>query len=574
MQAEAGAQSSLRSETEHLRSQLDAATNGLEQARGEWEAALARQRELIDENAALARIVDDLQKQFQEVQAAHQQDLCELAGARERLNELRRELDEHRDLAHQTLIIAQRGNEHAEESTRWQVEAANQQKQVEQLRRELAAAGQSNWELDSRYSELSAVLAEEQAGARLRIDAAERLQAELNEARQQLQQVQQLRNQEILVQTELERQQRELLEKTAAIEAREQRLRDEQVKMESQPSPQLAATMVFARPPVDAVPELHATEPPANITPPDNESRAGEGAAVADEATGVADEATDAGFPTIEAVEKPPADEDRQSRLLEELRARMMQEDDAPAVVAAAPVVAVSPPATRQTPPAAARSTTTGAAVRAEAGSGSGDDESIESYMSRLLNRVRGSASGEGPARETVDRMRESLSIRASQSLPAPPAESATPTAEAASGGGEIDPSDPINYVPRSQAPEQTLNMTAMRELANSHAHGSLRTATRKQATRKAARQSAIGTLSFAGFGLLGLTGYLTESLLASLASTVFLGMAVFQWTKSAAVQLKSLRLEPPAAQMEDETTAEDIAVQDSHPAEELPKGN
>lgn len=84
------------------------------------------------------------------------------------------------------------------------------------------------------------------------------------------------------------------------------------------------------------------------------------------------------------------------------------------------------------------------------------EDDSIEFYMQRLLNRVRGTDSG--------------LSVGAIQTSPT---EERTPVTEIEIPAVEPQPAAedlklvPEEYVPRSQAPELNANLAAMREIAN-----------------------------------------------------------------------------------------------------------
>jgi hypothetical protein len=111
-----------------------------------------------------------------------------------------------------------------------------------------------------------------------------------------------------------------------------------------------------------------------------------------------------------------------------------------------------------------------------------GDDESIESYMDRLLKRVRGEA-GAAPA-------------------PSRPAYQAPQPVKAPEPLPEIKPVavvqetvKPEEYIPRSQAPEQSVNLAAMRELANSAARSAISTHAKQRGGKRAAG-------SFVSFGV------------------------------------------------------------------------
>ncbi|QDT01734.1 hypothetical protein K227x_01010 [Rubripirellula lacrimiformis] len=88
------------------------------------------------------------------------------------------------------------------------------------------------------------------------------------------------------------------------------------------------------------------------------------------------------------------------------------------------------------------------------------DDDSIEAYMNRLLNRVQGNPGGEEASKPST------LSL--STSVP-----SAVSELDVDTGGAEavvevIDPDAPL--VPRSHAPERNSDLSAMRDLANQSA--------------------------------------------------------------------------------------------------------
>lgn len=93
------------------------------------------------------------------------------------------------------------------------------------------------------------------------------------------------------------------------------------------------------------------------------------------------------------------------------------------------------------------------------------EDDSIESYMERLLERVRGDGNpgSEPRGNETV----QLSEIASTESKPEPSNTTNSPD----SGVMAAD-----EYLPRSQAPEMNANLAAMRELANDSRHTNLRT--------------------------------------------------------------------------------------------------
>lgn len=113
------------------------------------------------------------------------------------------------------------------------------------------------------------------------------------------------------------------------------------------------------------------------------------------------------------------------------------------------------------------------------------DEESIEKYMERLMQRVRGdSTSAPRPAVMPVlqKQLEEPPAAGPAENLPA-----------------EQDPVKPEEYLPRSPAPEQSANLAAMRELANTAA----RTAIEKHHQKSGNKQVAFKLLG-AGVLLLG----------------------------------------------------------------------
>lgn len=106
------------------------------------------------------------------------------------------------------------------------------------------------------------------------------------------------------------------------------------------------------------------------------------------------------------------------------------------------------------------------------------DDDSIESYMERLMQRVRGSDNT--PPTQT--------SVKPTFGAPAAPAaeksvESPKPVAAPAV---VPEPVQPGEYVPRSAAPEQGVNLAAMRELANTAARSAIKTHAKRRGLERA----------------------------------------------------------------------------------------
>ncbi|WP_145352208.1 FHA domain-containing protein [Roseimaritima multifibrata] len=119
------------------------------------------------------------------------------------------------------------------------------------------------------------------------------------------------------------------------------------------------------------------------------------------------------------------------------------------------------------------------------------DDDSIEAYMNRLLQRVQGRGdSNEGGAPAVV-----AAPVAAVKSVAAEEMEALT--AELAKDDTPLDPDSP--YIPRSQAPERTSNLAAMRELANVSARDAIQRSVRQQIHSNVIRKFAMAAGGFVG---------------------------------------------------------------------------
>jgi hypothetical protein len=102
-------------------------------------------------------------------------------------------------------------------------------------------------------------------------------------------------------------------------------------------------------------------------------------------------------------------------------------------------------------------------------------DESIESYMERLMQRVRGDAE---PAQTALSQsgITQTAMKPKTSSFAAPRAEDVGSTMVAAvmPDGSPMSESAPAEVAPRRPAPDFTANLSAMRELANSAANAAI----------------------------------------------------------------------------------------------------
>jgi hypothetical protein len=99
------------------------------------------------------------------------------------------------------------------------------------------------------------------------------------------------------------------------------------------------------------------------------------------------------------------------------------------------------------------------------------DEESIDQYMSRLMERVRATSGGVAPSSPTMPTAspqvepRETSKADAAQEAESPMFSAAAPAEDA---------NQPMEMTPRTVAPEKNVNLSALRELANLSAQSAL----------------------------------------------------------------------------------------------------
>ncbi len=125
------------------------------------------------------------------------------------------------------------------------------------------------------------------------------------------------------------------------------------------------------------------------------------------------------------------------------------------------------------------------------------EDDSIDEYMARLLERMRG---GESPSPTPVQ---------------APPPVAPVTVPIASDQPVVMEPVEPGEFTPRSQAPEQSAGLSAMRNLANSAARSAIHTHKQRHVQQQAKKRSLIAAISFLGSLSLGIAAYLFDSTLA-----------------------------------------------------------
>jgi hypothetical protein len=113
------------------------------------------------------------------------------------------------------------------------------------------------------------------------------------------------------------------------------------------------------------------------------------------------------------------------------------------------------------------------------------DDDSIEAYMARLLKRVRG------------DAVADAFVVQQAATETKPDVMGEIPSAQAEP---QVEPlAGPEEFVPRSQAPEQSVDLAAMRELAIHSARQAI-----TQSTQRRQRQAALATTGIIVGSVLG----------------------------------------------------------------------
>ncbi|MEM6777871.1 MAG: hypothetical protein AAF670_09450 [Planctomycetota bacterium] len=118
------------------------------------------------------------------------------------------------------------------------------------------------------------------------------------------------------------------------------------------------------------------------------------------------------------------------------------------------------------------------------------EDDSIEAYMNRLLQRVQGSDSSESSSPSVTTTVSQPVSVTPEPKTEPPESDQGVMASEPPMPAPEpLDPNAPL--VPRSQAPEKNSNLSAMRELANETARGAITRSVKSQ-TKETTVQAAV----------------------------------------------------------------------------------
>lgn len=162
------------------------------------------------------------------------------------------------------------------------------------------------------------------------------------------------------------------------------------------------------------------------------------------------------------------------------------------------------------------------------------DDDSIDNYMDLLLKRVRGeSATNAGGWKQNLP---ANATVAPSASVAASPAE-VTPQASA---------SVEEKYVPRTTAPEQTLGLSAMRDLANTTARAAIDTHIRKHTGRQAVGRLFTAILILAISGTVSIWARWTHSLPAGVAGGIGAALGLLGTLAALRRMLSVMRLNRP----------------------------
>ncbi len=205
------------------------------------------------------------------------------------------------------------------------------------------------------------------------------------------------------------------------------------------------------------------------------------------------------------------------------------------------------------------------AAPIALAASETGDDEeSIEAYMSRLMNRVRGTDDRDEP-RQRVEPTIERSPVTEYTEVAKVPRPAPKPEAEKF---------NPEEYKPRSQAPEMADRMTAMRSLANDSARTAIASHAKRSWSSVMQLKLLVSVFAFVCV-VASLFFFWGDFLLMTLGSLVGVGVLAY-WTRNAITYRKllldSLMLDPEGGDCDGVSSDEDY--EDSNWDEDAASGN
>jgi hypothetical protein len=513
------------SELDEARAQLTAAASATSTANsGASIEAKQRDEALTRWQAELATREERLAASQQQIAAEREAATAEtrqLAADRQQLDEARRQLQTERDE-----ILDQRRQTETErqELAAQAVDLARQRSAIAAERDKLAdnqADGQKFQERERQLAQRASQLEEQAAAVNVRLTEADQLREQLKQERAALEERGQQLDQ---LQQEIDAKSEALEQKLNQLEALQQQVAmraggggaGEEVHLQEAP---------VAAEPAAAKPGMAAEEPPVSMTtawrPPEPEKPS----RVTDPYASRVSQAISQHLSLMEKAQsqtQKPAEggnvDDVLSRLVQSGVWRGEQSPPAPPAPAAPPAAApartpqpapaqAEQPAPVEAPPAAPQSS--------EKPAEHDDEESIESYMDRLLKRVRGDSPKAAEPTKT-----------------ATPAEVILAEEEPPQGQTEQKPEDAEQSSPRRPAPETT-NISAMRDLANTAARSAIDRHVRKNTSKQAAGRLFSAFLTVAASVLLGYWAWKALSLQAAVGAGIG-GFAGMYWVLAA----------------------------------------
>ena len=172
------------------------------------------------------------------------------------------------------------------------------------------------------------------------------------------------------------------------------------------------------------------------------------------------------------------------------------------------------------------------------------DEESIDDYMARLMNRIRGNSGAEeraAPAPKIESRPTIDLPTAVVAEIVRP---DSTPDHEPAVVEPPVIPAGPVQLVARSAPPESGVNLRAMRELANMTARGAIDKHAQGRWGKASIRKLVGGAVALVGgIGLMVGASYLTDQGVWVRAPALIAMVAGIYWIAESAALSRNVRL-------------------------------
>jgi hypothetical protein len=519
LENEQAATAELNARVEDLERQLSAKCDelqSLQQTLNDYAAVQRKLEQLASEYDVKCRELAEAQGQITAAQAAHGAAVEELAAQTSAVQRLQMEVNDRQaafDQVQQRLVDQQ-------------ASMASEAEQINAGRQQLEEIASRRAEIEQMQSELQAKSAE--------ID---QKQVEIEELHQQLlDQRTALGNQSQEIahwREELETRQREMDQRLQELETREQQLHDQE-QMLCRQAAALATPAQADEPVANASGQLPtdgdvaehfsdghdeciaaSAEPPANSLPDNLHESTG--------VSSVLSRLVQAGVWR----DDEPASEETAQRLSE-------HEEEATSQRAFAAQPAEEPISQASDPPTEAEQP-----YSPPPEAGSGEEESIESYMARLMQRVRapGAANASSPPPPPV---KQSLATQSPAAQTPPAADRASP-AEAEVATETPAAQEPIELAPRRAAPELGASLSAMRDLANSAARSAIDQHVRKHTGRQAASRLTGAIVTLCCSIALGFFAWHQNLIYAAAGSVIGGGLAIY-WMAIAMRRFSKLR--------------------------------